>query len=140
VKSSEEALAVRIGELAARTGVPTRLLRYYEEQRLLFPARDERGWRSYDGTDQVRVDEIRLLLGSGLPTSAIEQLIGCLGHGSGFPQHGVNEQLRTELIGVRERLDARIHCLARNRDALNAWLEALPPASADDADAEGFSP
>ncbi|MGX1372208.1 DNA-binding transcriptional MerR regulator [Streptomyces canus] len=39
---------MRIGELSRRTGVPTRLLRYYEEQDLLHPARDDNGYRSFD--------------------------------------------------------------------------------------------
>jgi hypothetical protein len=38
---------MRIGELAERTGVPARLLRYYEEQGLLTPARAANGYRDY---------------------------------------------------------------------------------------------
>jgi MerR family regulatory protein len=36
---------LRIGELSRRTGVPTRMLRYYEEQDLLHPERDANGYR-----------------------------------------------------------------------------------------------
>ncbi|MEG2713205.1 MULTISPECIES: MerR family DNA-binding transcriptional regulator [unclassified Glutamicibacter] len=37
---------MRIGELANRTGVPTRMLRYYEEQGLITPLR----WRTGTAT------------------------------------------------------------------------------------------
>jgi len=39
---------MRIGELATRTGVPTRMLRYYEEQGLITPRRLANGYREYD--------------------------------------------------------------------------------------------
>ncbi len=38
---------MKIGELSRRTGVPTRMLRYYEEQGLLRPERADNGYRSY---------------------------------------------------------------------------------------------
>lgn len=38
---------MRIGELARRTGVSVRALRYYEEQGLLVPARAANGYREY---------------------------------------------------------------------------------------------
>ena len=38
---------MKIGELAARTGVSIRSLRYYEQQGLLMPVRNENGYREY---------------------------------------------------------------------------------------------
>ncbi|QIS05677.1 MerR family transcriptional regulator [Nocardia brasiliensis] len=66
-----------IGELARRTGVSTRLLRYYEEQGLLRPQRDGLGYRSYaeDATD--RVAYIREMLAAGLSTEDIRGLLSC---------------------------------------------------------------
>jgi DNA-binding transcriptional MerR regulator len=113
---------VRIAELAARTGVAARLLRYYEERGLLTPARDDRGWRSYDESDEARVGEIRGLIEAGLPTAAIVQLLGCVGD-EPASQRRVTAELRAELTAVRDRLDSRIRCLARNRDALDSWLD-----------------
>ena len=115
---------MRIAELAASTGVSPRLLRYYERVGLLRPARDERGWRDYDTADQARVAEIRELIQSGLPTAAIVQLLDTA---DGSPGPQVSDELRAELVAVRDRIDARVRCLARNRDALDAWLTALPP-------------
>ncbi|MEF9982479.1 MAG: MerR family transcriptional regulator, partial [Glutamicibacter sp.] len=59
---------MRIGELANRTGVPTRMLRYYEEQGLITPLRLENGYRDYDEYLVERVLKIRRLLDSGVPS------------------------------------------------------------------------
>lgn len=113
---------VRITEAAARIGVSTRLLRYYEEQGLVSPRRDERGWRAYQERDLSRLNEVRTLLDAGLPVSAIRQLVGCLVlDGQGEPTQ-IGDELLAELVAVRDRIDARVRCLARNRDALDDWL------------------
>jgi DNA-binding transcriptional MerR regulator len=59
---------MRIGELSQRTAAPPRLLRYYEEQALITPARDANGYRNYDERLVDRVLQIRGLLDAGLPT------------------------------------------------------------------------
>ena len=111
---------MRISQLAARTGVAVRLLRYYEQQGLVRPERDARGWRSYSDGDEARVREIRSLIEAGLPTAAIRQLLA--GPVSRPPAREVNQALLDELTVVHDRLDARIRCLQRNRDALASWL------------------
>ncbi|MFJ8040443.1 MerR family transcriptional regulator [Kitasatospora sp. NPDC096147] len=68
---------MRIGELSRRTGVPSRLLRYYEEQGLLHPTRDPNGYRAYAPEDVPTVRRIRDLLAAGLPTEAIGRLLPC---------------------------------------------------------------
>src|SRR5918995_2279894 len=71
----ERGVAVRIGELAERTSVPTRLLRYYEEQELLSPDRAANGYRDYAESLVDRVVQIRGLLEAGLPTKIIQQIL-----------------------------------------------------------------
>lgn len=51
-----------IGELSRRTGVSTRLLRYYEGQGLLEARRGPNGYRSYDEDAVATVRKIRALL------------------------------------------------------------------------------
>jgi len=66
---------MKIGELSRRTGVTTRLLRYYEEPDLLHPDRADNGYRSY-GESAVRdVQQIRGLLDSGLTTEMIRAIL-----------------------------------------------------------------
>jgi DNA-binding transcriptional MerR regulator len=73
---------VRIGELADRTGVDARLLRYYERQGLLHPTRRSNGYRDYDEADVATVAFIRRLLAAGLSTTTIAQFRDC-GHAAG---------------------------------------------------------
>ncbi len=68
---------MRIGELAARTGVSQRLLRYYEQQGLLTPARTPAGYRIYDEASVVTVRQIRALLAAGLTTQVIRRILPC---------------------------------------------------------------
>jgi DNA-binding transcriptional MerR regulator len=69
---------MRIGELAARSGVSRRLLRYYEEQGLLRPVRNPNGYRVYAEDDVTAVGHIRVLLAAGLPTAKIAQVLDCV--------------------------------------------------------------
>lgn len=46
-RSSKRGETMRIGELARRTGVSERMLRYYEQEGLLRPARTTSGYRDY---------------------------------------------------------------------------------------------
>lgn len=69
---------IRIGELAQRTGVSTRSLRYYEQRGLLTSRRDQSGYRRY-GKDVVHlVVNLRRLLGAGLSVADIQQFGSCL--------------------------------------------------------------
>lgn len=117
---------MRIAEVAARAGVSARSLRYYDQQGLVRPLRDERGWRVYRQRDLDRLQEVRTLLDAGLPVSAIRQLVGCLDADGSGEQAQISDQLLAELAIVRDRVDARVQCLARNRDALDHWLRTAP--------------
>ena len=66
---------MRIGDLERRTGVPRRLLRYYEEQDLLHPKRDSSGYRVYEEGHVALVARIRQLLDAGLGTDVIRGLL-----------------------------------------------------------------
>ncbi len=69
---------MRIGELAARTGVSTRSLRYYEQQGLLVSARSATGQRHYeeDHVDRVRI--IQAYLTAGVPSRTIAEMVPCM--------------------------------------------------------------
>jgi DNA-binding transcriptional MerR regulator len=116
---------VRIGELSSRTGVPARLLRYYEEQDLLDPERDSNGYRSYGEADAGRVEQIRGLLDAGLTTEIIRQILPFLGCGIRLPAQCLSAGTAELLEREAERLTRRIDCLSRNRDALLGYLAAI---------------
>jgi DNA-binding transcriptional MerR regulator len=120
---------MRIGELSRRTGVPARLLRYYEEQGLLHPGRGDNGYRSYPESSVADVQQIRGLLDSGLTTEMIRAILPYLS-GPGElhpPAECVTPETAALLQGHIDRIQARIDCLARNRDRLSAYLAAVRP-------------
>lgn len=69
---------MKIGELSAATGVSVRSLRYYEEQKLIAPIRQDNGYREYSplAVDQVRT--IKLYLALGLSTEQISSFLHCV--------------------------------------------------------------
>lgn len=69
---------MRISQISERTGIPARLLRYYEEQGLLAPARNASGYRDYDDRDVEVARRVRLLLDAGLSTATIRTVAPCL--------------------------------------------------------------
>ena len=76
---------MRISEVARRTGVSIRSLRYYEQKRLLCARRLENGYRDLDEGSIERVQTIQMYLGLGLTTEQIEEILDCTGL-SPFPQ------------------------------------------------------
>ncbi|MFF7356476.1 MULTISPECIES: MerR family transcriptional regulator [Streptomyces] len=120
---------MRIGELSRRTGVPTRLLRYYEEQDLLHPERADNGYRSYPESAVAAVGQIRGLLDSGLTTEMIRAIMPYLSGPGALhpPAECVTPQTAALLQGHIERIQSRIDCLSRNRDRLSAYLAAVRP-------------
>lgn len=63
---------MRIGDVAALTGVPARMIRYYEGQGLLEPDRGENGYRAYTDADVDRVRRIRNHISAGMPTRLVK--------------------------------------------------------------------
>jgi DNA-binding transcriptional MerR regulator len=128
---------MKIGELSRRTGIPTRMLRYYEEQDLLHPERAANGYRSYSVSALDRVKQIRGLLDSGLTTEIIRNILPYLHEPDEIRLHPecltpeTAELLRREADRIQQRID----CLTRNRDAIRAYLAAVQPAAAPVRDA-----
>ncbi|MTE17515.1 MerR family transcriptional regulator [Nocardia sp. CT2-14] len=116
-----------IGELSRATGVPARLLRYYEEQGLLVPHRDSNGYRTYPDTAPDQVARIRELLAAGLPTRDIRELLPCA-TGSGF-QHC--DHSRKVVSDGLDRLDGQIAELTRRRMLLARQRDAVLAAPFD---------
>jgi DNA-binding transcriptional MerR regulator len=108
------------------------LLRYYEEQGLLTPARAANGYRDYGEGLVDRVEQIRGLLDAGLPTRIIKQILPCLTEPRVIVFADATPEMMTTLEREREHLDRRIRCLTRNRDAITAYLGELRRHVADD--------
>jgi DNA-binding transcriptional MerR regulator len=116
---------MRIGELAEQTGTSRRLLRYYEDQGLIFPRRSENGYRDYDMRYVDRVAQIRGLLDAGLPTRIIKELLPCLDKPRSIHLPNPSAATIATLERERDRMTARIESLTVNRDAIAEYVEAV---------------
>ncbi|WP_326569909.1 MerR family transcriptional regulator [Actinacidiphila glaucinigra] len=114
---------MRIKELSERVGVSTRLLRYYEEQGLITPRREENGYRCYDEAAVERVEQIRGLLGAGLTTEIIREVLPCLG-AAACSQYDDPEFVR-RIAAERDRLRERVTILMQHVNALDDYLGAV---------------
>jgi DNA-binding transcriptional MerR regulator len=117
---------MRIGELAQRTGVSRRSLRYYEQHDLLHAQRTTTGWRVYDEAAVRRVRNIAELIGHGLTIEGVKQLQPCL------ELHDLsicdNPSLALETYRARLAvLDERLAKLQHHRDELAQLVRALRP-------------
>jgi DNA-binding transcriptional MerR regulator len=119
---------VKIGELSRRTAIPTRMLRYYEEQGLLRPDRAENGYRSYPESAIGLTLQIRGLLDSGLTSQIIRNILPCLDDPADvrLTARCLPPETVALIRGELDRVQQRIDCLTRNRDAIQAYLS--PPA------------
>lgn len=108
---------MRIGELAARTGVSVRALRYYEEQRLLTAERSPSGQRHYPESAVERIELIQQLYTAGLSSRTIVDLLPCVVDGDATPE------LLDRLGAERSRIDRQIAELAATRDRLDSVID-----------------
>jgi DNA-binding transcriptional MerR regulator len=119
---------MRIGELAARAGVSTRMLRYYEQQGLLPARRAANGYREYEESDLRLVAQIRALLDTGFTLDDTRPFLDCLraGHADGAAC--------PESVAVYQRalaeIDAGIRALIRRRAEVAGRLARSCPGCA----------
>lgn len=113
---------MKIGQLSERTGIPTRMLRYYEQQGLLSSARSANGYRAYDESDVERAMQVRGLVQAGLSTRMTKVVLDieqqCRLAAPPECSLALAEELATELHALEERLA----CLTKSRDAVAEYL------------------
>lgn len=110
---------MRIGEVAARAGVTTKAIRYYERVGVLAPpARTEAGYRRYDPGTLTRLRFVRAAQAVGLSLGEIRDVIAFRDRGEAPCGHVL------ELIGRHAgEITARIDELERLRSDLAALAE-----------------
>jgi DNA-binding transcriptional MerR regulator len=114
---------VRIGELAAASGVSVRALRYYEEQDLLHSERSAGGQRTYSEAAIDRVRMIQQLYAAGLSSKVILSLLPCVVTGRASAE--ILERLTTERDKIEAQITDLTSTLARLDDVIkNAALSA----------------
>lgn len=100
-------IIIHISELAQKTGVSLRSLRYYEEKQLLNPNRLDNGYRQYSEIDIEQIRMIQLYLSMGLKTNEIADLFHCTINEESKEaciQNGINKG-ELKLIEIREQIE-----------------------------------
>ena len=114
-----------IGELAARTRVPPKTIRYYEEVDLMAPpARTSSGYRDYDELAVERLKFIRGAQGLGLGLGEIREVVAYRDRGETPCAHVLDLlQRRSRELGERidelRRSQKELEKLARRARRLN---------------------
>ena len=103
-----------IGELARRSGVPVRTVRFYCDEGLLEPVRSAGGHRRFDAAAVDRLALVRRMRGLGLGLRSITDVLA-----------GVSS-LADAVAAERSVVDRDLAALAWRRSALRAVEEALP--------------
>lgn len=116
-----------IGELARRTGVSVRMLRYYEQEGLLKPARTDAGYRDYGNAEVQVAQRIRMLSAAGLKIETIRILLPCILDNQ--PRFEPCKEVRAALRQEVEKLDEKLRDLGESRQIVASFLSGVEPDS-----------
>jgi DNA-binding transcriptional MerR regulator len=113
---------MRIGELAARTGVSVQTIRYYERRGLIpRPARTPAGYRTYGEADLDRLAFLRRAQALGFPLADAHRLLAFANE----PDADARD-VRAVATAQLAVLDDALQALHARRDSLAALIQACP--------------
>lgn len=123
---------MRIGEIAQRTGVSAKTIRYWEDERLVAqPARTPSGYRDYEAGVGDRITFIRNAQTAGFTLEQIRQILEISDSGNAPCEH-----VEALIEGHLSDVDARIAELTRTRRHLE--LLARRASRQDPANCDGY--
>lgn len=95
-----------IGQVAERVGIPTKTIRYYEEIKLLSPAkRMDNKYREYSEEDIARLRLIKQARALGLPLNEVKQLVEeCLDESCEHLKGSFLNHLPKYIASVKQRI------------------------------------
>lgn len=100
---------MQIGQVAERTGLSLRTIRFYEEEGLVVPtARSDGGFRLYSDADVARLEVVKRMKPLGLALEEVRELLGLLADldaGSG-DRAALLDRLRTFSAAATARVTA----------------------------------
>lgn len=123
---------MRIGELATKTGLTVKALRFYERAGVLpEPTRRSSGYRDYDETALARLHFVKAAQAAGLTLAEIRQIIAVRDQ-SGPPCRHVTDLLDAHAADLDRRI-AELTVLREEVQRLRQRAHSLNPAHCDDA-------
>lgn len=119
-----------IGELATRSGVTAKTIRYYEDQQILpAPARTSGGYRDYDHTALDRLQFVRAAQAAGLTLAEIRHIVALREHGIAPCAH-VIALLDTKAAAIAHQI-ASLRTLHTDLKRLRHQAQTLDPNDCD---------
>ena len=118
---------LKIGEVASRSGIPVKTIRYYEEIGLLTPTvkRAESGYRLFSSAVLNRLAFIKRSQSLGLSLSEIQELLAV--HDTGeLPCGAVKEHLQAKVEAISTQIQALEILRADLQGLLSGWQEQPP--------------
>lgn len=116
----------QIGEVAARTGLSLRTIRYYEEVGLVRPsARSAGGFRLYAETDVARLELVKQMKPLDFSLEDMRALLDVTDALEAGPDEDEREQLLVRLAGIRDAAEERVGTLRRQLRVAEAFAGGL---------------
>lgn len=117
---------MQIGEVAERTGLSLRTIRYYEEVGLVVPsARSAGGFRLYTEDDVARLALVRRMKPLDLSLEEMRDLLGVLDALDAEPDAEARAALLDRLVMYREAADERCKALREQLDSAEEFTASL---------------
>lgn len=119
---------LKIGQVAAQSGLPVKTIRYYEEIDLLSPnvERSEAGYRLFDPNVLNRLAFIKRAQALGLSLNEISSILAVHDDGE-LPCGTVRKRLEAKLEDIEAQIEALETLKVELQGVLSAWQEK-PPA------------
>lgn len=114
---------MKIGDMAERTGISIRMLRYYEEQGLLTPGRTAAGYRDYGTEELATITRIRKLGACGMTLPVIQQFLPC--SLDGRDEFEPCDELRAILQKHLDGVDQQMAALSESRTLLSDLMSEI---------------
>ena len=110
---------MNIGNVAARTGLPTKTIRYYEDIGLVTPQRDANGYRRFREADMHKLGFVGRARALGFSIEECRDLLAL------YEDEGrASADVRQIAIGHLEEIERKISSLSDMRDTLKSLVHA----------------
>lgn len=113
---------LKIGEVAAESGLSVKTIRYYEETGLLLPTveRSESGYRLFQPQVLNRLAFIRRSQSLGLTLQEIQQILAVHDHGQ-LPCGEMRQHLQLKVEAIEQQIQALETLRAELKGILSGW-------------------
>ncbi|CAG8998230.1 MAG: Mercuric resistance operon regulatory protein [Candidatus Celerinatantimonas neptuna] len=113
---------MKISELSKETNVSVRMIRYYEEKKVLFPTRTSSGYRQFTQRDIDLILKIKIFKEIGFTIDDIRPVLQCQFEHSGKIQ--ICDKLKEKLVSKIEQINQKIDNLMQAKLSLTQYISA----------------